>query len=109
MQNVYLASFSYLEHRTIPSEKATAAALASLVGNSSQLLEVRVGFIGVCAELPTDLWVCSSSFEIMSKQLAIVQAGIPNSSYDPLGVIDLAKGFRDNVIFDGLMLVSSHP
>lgn len=103
MRNVYLAAFSYSENPVESSENTVAAALASAVGNSTQLLEVRVGFLGVCAKLPADTWTCSSSFDTISKQLAIVQAEASTSSYDPLGVIDFAKGFRDNVVFDGLM------
>lgn len=107
MRSVYLATFSYSENRVTPPENTVAAALASAVQNSSELLEVRVGFIGVCAKLPADTWACSSSLETVSKQLAIVQAGASNHSYDPLGIFDLAKGFKENVIFNGLMLVSS--
>lgn len=105
MRNVYLAAFSYSGDRATPSGNTVAAALASAVGNSTQLLEVRVGFLGVCAKLPSDTWTCSSSFDTISKQVALVQDGTSNSSYDPLGVVDLAKGFKDNVVFDGLMSV----
>lgn len=105
MRSVYLVAFSYSENRLPPSDNSIAAALASAVGNSSQLFEVRVGFIGVCARFPSDTWVCSSSFETISNQLAIVQAGAANNSYDPLGILDIAKGFKDTVTFDGLMLV----
>lgn len=88
-----------------PTENTIAAAFASAVGNSSQLLEVRVGVLGVCAKLPSNTWACSSSFETISKQVALVQAGDSNTSYDPLGITDLAKGFKEDVTFNGLMLV----
>lgn len=103
MRGVYLAAFSYSESRVTPSENTVAAALASAVENSSQPLEVRVGFIGVCAKLPADTWACSSSFETVSKQVALVESGASNTSYDPLGIVDLAKGFKNDVIFNGLM------
>lgn len=71
--------------------------------NSSQLLEVRIGFLGVCAKLPSDTWTCSSSFETIAKQVDLIQAEASNISYDPLGIMDIAKGFKDNVLFNGLM------
>lgn len=106
MRNIYLAAFSYAENDAASTENTLAAALASAVGNSTQLLEVRVGFLGICAKLPSDTWACSSSFETISKEVVIMEDGAYNISYDPLGVIDIAKGFRDDVVFDGLMLAS---
>ncbi|KAH8755796.1 Ca2+ regulator and membrane fusion protein Fig1-domain-containing protein, partial [Diaporthe sp. PMI_573] len=106
MRGVYLAAFSYSESPVAPTENTIAAALASAVGNSSQLLEVRVGVLGVCAKLPSNTWACSSSFETISKQVALVQAGDSNTSYDPLGITDLAKGFKEDVTFNGLMFIS---
>jgi hypothetical protein len=98
---VYLLSLSYTSVN--PSEPSTdSAALASL-GNST-LLHIRVNFMGLCARLPSGDWTCSSSVSRVADAVKGVSVG-QNASYDPLDLVNIARNFKDGVIFEGLLYV----
>lgn len=66
-----------------------------------------MGFIGLCAKLASG-WTCSSHFETVANKVseAAMNTGTnATGSYDPLGLLNIGKSFRDEVVFDGLLSV----
>ena len=66
-------------------------------------LEVRVGYLGLCVRESSGLWMCARS----ATTLVNVLKSPKSDDTDPLNLIWVAKKFNDNVIFVGLMFVSS--
>lgn len=61
--------------------------------------------MAMCIKEATGIWVCSSSAETLAN---IVKSGGGGSGSagqigDPLNLIWIAKNFRDEIVFDGLM------
>lgn len=109
LRNIYLLSLSYNDH-TGSSGSNISTAIQSIVGNTTHTLEVRIGFLGTCVRLPLD-WVCSPDFKTTTNRVSEVFAGTNTSSaelYDPLGLLYISRKLEDEVIFAGLMLVSSY-
>ena len=108
--DVYLISLSYVDPtspaavHTHPSQvnQNISSTFSNLANTAS--LEVRVGYLGLCARQTAGKWQCLSSATFLA---SLVELGNPNSARDgdPLDLIWIASNFRDQVIFVGLMYV----
>jgi Ca2+ regulator and membrane fusion protein Fig1 len=56
-------------------------------------LEIRIGYFGICVNEQSK-WACRSSVSSLSG---------PNQPNDPVGAIDAASRFKDEVLFPGLL------
>ncbi|KAM0720896.1 hypothetical protein Q7P37_003181 [Cladosporium fusiforme] len=76
----------------------TATPLDGAANNPDSLLEVRVGYFGLCARRRGETqWFCSNTQSGIHSVLA-------NSSADSLGLVNIGAHFKDDVLFSGLML-----
>ncbi|KAG8158006.1 hypothetical protein KVR01_012278 [Diaporthe batatas] len=107
LRNIYLLSLSY-SNSNEARQNNVLVALESAVGNATNSLEVRVGFIGICVNLPLG-WTCSSNARTVANrasELSMSSQRNESESYDQLGLIDVGRKFRDEVMFDGLLFVA---
>lgn len=68
--------------------------LGTVAGGASRVVEVRAGYFSLCARLDPGGWRCGIKAPT-SPILADVS--------DPLGLVDMAHGFRTKTINPGLM------
>ena len=59
------------------------------------MLEVRVGYFGVCVNADGGSFLCSNNASALAEQFSVDQ--------DPLNLIWIASTFKDNIIFPYLM------
>ncbi|KAK5991967.1 hypothetical protein PT974_05362 [Cladobotryum mycophilum] len=107
---VYLISLYYSPadpFKANSTDSALAAILVNLAGNQTSL-QVRAGYMGVCASLPFGDWTCSTQASSVASVLRYVtmQASASNVSSDPLNLIGIAQKFKDEVVFDELLFIS---
>lgn len=69
------------------------AAIANIVGRS--ILEVRVGYFGLCIAPDGGEFLCSNNATLLAEQVSIDQ--------DPLNLIWIAETFKDSVVFPYLL------
>ena len=107
LRDVYLLSLSYNDYPTSSGGNGSTA-LESSMSNQTKSLELRVGFLGACIELASE-WTCSPAFSAITDRLSEIQFDANedalSESYDPLGLLNVGKSFKDKVVFDGLMSV----
>lgn len=108
LRDVYLLSLSYNDYpRSSGANDSTA--LESSISNQTESLELRVGFLGACVELASE-WTCSPAFSAITDRLSEIQFNANedalSESYDPLGLLNVGKSFKDKVVFDGLMYIA---
>lgn len=68
-------------------------AIANIVGRA--MMEVRVGYFGICINPTGGSFLCSNNASALAAQLSIDQ--------DPLNLIWVASTFKDNIVFPYLM------
>lgn len=73
-----------------------AAAIANIVGEA--LLEVRVGYFGLCVTPDGHSYLCSNNATLLAEQISIEQ--------DPLNLIYIANTFKNDVVFPYLLIVA---
>jgi len=97
MPNIFLIDFYY--HTLNPVfnsaqvNPAVTAALASIVGRA--MLEVRVGYFGICITPDGSNFLCGNNATLLANQLSIDQ--------DPMNLIWIANKFKNDVVFPYLM------
>ncbi|KAF2756301.1 hypothetical protein EJ05DRAFT_96853 [Pseudovirgaria hyperparasitica] len=100
MTAIYPLSISYRNvsgnEAFSPSAQNLSATLASFKGNA--MMEVRIGYFGMCARQQNRIWVCGVDGQGIKDQI-----GAEN---DPLDLIDTATSFKDDVLFSGLIFMS---
>ena len=69
------------------------AAIANIVGNA--MLEVRVGYFGICVNPSGGDFLCSNNATALAEQISIDQ--------DPLNLIWVAHTFKDSIVFPYLL------
>ena len=74
-------------------DPGVTAAIANIVGNA--VLEVRVGYFGICVNPSGGAFLCSNNATALAAQISVDQ--------DPLNLIWVASTFKDNIVFPYLM------
>lgn len=72
-------------------------AIANVVGQA--MLEVRVGYFGICVNPDGGSFLCSNNASSLAGQVSVDQ--------DPLNLIWVASTFKDSIVFPYLMWVST--
>ncbi|KAJ5088597.1 Ca2+ regulator and membrane fusion protein Fig1-domain-containing protein [Penicillium angulare] len=111
LRNVYLLSLQYkdtssmvLSDQSIVSTEIVHAVQNITQSGDEPTFEVRAGYTGLCAMLNGGEWVCSTS----AKGLADIirpSSSSANGTHDPLNLIYIANGFKEDIVFDGLLFV----
>lgn len=68
-------------------------AIANVVGRA--ILEVRVGYFGICVNPDGGSFLCSNNASSLAGQVSVDQ--------DPLNLIWVASTFKDSIVFPYLM------
>ena len=99
MANLYLTSTSYKSvSSTYNPEQVNpnlTQTFATIVDGA--VLEVRVGYFGLCVSHAGGIWLCSNNPAGMASQFRPAQ--------DPLNLIWAAAKFKDDIVFSGLLYV----
>ena len=95
--NIYLINFYYQKYTPTfdPSQvdPGVVSAIANIVGNA--MLEVRVGYFGICINPDGGSFLCSNNATQLAEQITI--------DHDPLNLIWVANTFKDSIVFPYLM------
>lgn len=67
-------------------------------------LEVRAGYMGLCVLLNHGDWICSTSATSLANILKLSSSST-NGTRDPLNLVYIANSFKEDIVFDGLLLV----
>lgn len=98
MTNIFILGLSYanstLQHLE-SNQRLLAETMQDLKGSSE--LEVRAGYFGMCVRQSGVVWLCSSDYDGLARQI-----GYEN---DPLNLIGAAAKFKDDVLFSGLLFM----
>lgn len=98
--NIFLISFFYESYTPIFSQAqvdpAVVTAIANIVGNA--MLEVRVGYFGICINPDGGSFLCSNNATQLAEQITI--------DHDPLNLIWIAQTFKDSIVFPYLLIVA---
>ncbi|KAB2576250.1 hypothetical protein DBV05_g5135 [Lasiodiplodia theobromae] len=77
-------------------DPGVTAAIANIVGNA--ILEVRVGYFGICVNPNGGDFLCSNNATALAEQINVDQ--------DPLNLIWVASTFKDSIVFPYLLIVA---
>jgi hypothetical protein len=109
--HVYLLSLEYKNPSTlaISDETIVSTGIAHAVQNVTEngdppTLQVRAGYMGLCIMPQDGEWICSTSAKSLANIMKISGRSI-NGTRDPLNLIYTANSFKENIVFDGLLLV----
>ena len=95
--NIFLIDFFYTsytpDYNTAQVDPGVTAAIANIVGRA--MLEVRVGYFGICVAPDGGEFLCSNNATLLAQQVSIDQ--------DPLNLIWVADTFKSSVVFPYLM------
>ncbi|GAB7352110.1 hypothetical protein MBLNU459_g2607t1 [Dothideomycetes sp. NU459] len=98
--SIFLIDFYYQSYTptydAAQVDPGVTAAIANIVGRA--LLEVRVGYFGVCIAPDGGEFLCSNNATLLAEQVSIDQ--------DPLNLIWVAETFKDSVVFPYLLIVA---
>lgn len=95
--NIFLISLYYQSYP--PSfdpaqvDPGVTTAIANIVGQA--VLEVRVGYFGICINPDGGSFLCSNNASSLASQVSVDQ--------DPLNLIWVASTFKDSIVFPYLM------
>jgi hypothetical protein len=94
---IFLISFYYQEYTPVydPTQvnPGVTAAIRNLVGDA--LLEVRVGYFGICVNPDGGSFLCSNNATLLAEQISVDE--------DPLNLIWVAETFKNSVVFPYLL------
>lgn len=74
-------------------DPGVTTAIANIVGHA--ILEVRVGYFGICINPDRGSFLCSNNASSLASQVSVDQ--------DPLNLIWVASTFKDSIVFPYLM------
>jgi hypothetical protein len=74
-------------------DPGVTSAIATIVGRA--VLEVRVGYFGICVSPNDGGWLCSNNATALAEQI--------NMDQDPFNLIWVAQTFKDAVVFPYLL------
>ncbi|MCJ1294285.1 hypothetical protein MMC32_006965 [Xylographa parallela] len=77
-------------------DPGVTTAIANIVGQA--ILEVRVGYFGICVNADGGSFLCSNNASALAEQVSVDQ--------DPLNLIWIASTFKDSIIFPYLIIVA---
>ncbi|KAK8156547.1 Ca2+ regulator and membrane fusion protein Fig1-domain-containing protein [Phyllosticta citrichinensis] len=77
-------------------DPGVTAAIANIVGHA--VLEVRVGYFGICVNPNGGDFLCSNNATALAEQVNVDQ--------DPLNLIWVAQTFKDSIVFPYLLIVA---
>lgn len=94
--NVYLVSFAYRDRVPAPDHALGNPNVTSVFANvkGQARLNARIGYYGICAKTDASIWICDKDVNVLTAQLG--------GENDPLNLISISSGFRENVVFPGL-------
>ncbi|KAJ5259309.1 Ca2+ regulator and membrane fusion protein Fig1-domain-containing protein [Penicillium angulare] len=82
-----------------------AAAVQNITQNGNEpTLEVRAGYMGLCALLDGGEWICSTSAKSLANTIKL-SSSLVNGTRDPLNLIYIANAFKEDIVFDGLLFI----
>ncbi|KAI9824364.1 MAG: hypothetical protein M1819_000869 [Sarea resinae] len=97
---IFLISLYYEPYRptysTAQVDPGVTAAIANVVGRA--VLEVRVGYFGICVNPDGGSWLCSNNATSLAGQVSVDQ--------DPLNLIWVSSTFKDSIVFPYLIIVA---
>ena len=95
--SIFLISFYYKSYTPVYSptqvDPGVTAAIANIVGEA--VLEVRVGYFGICVNPDGGSFLCSNNATLLAEQITIDQ--------DPMNLIWVAETFKNSVVFPYLL------
>lgn len=95
--NIFLIDFYYdayvADYDSTQVDTSVVASIANLVGQA--MLEVRVGYFGLCINPDGGSFLCSNNATLLAEQVSPDQ--------DPLNLIYIADTFKNDVVFPYLM------
>ncbi|KAF2716204.1 membrane fusion mating protein FIG1 [Polychaeton citri CBS 116435] len=97
---IFLISLYYKDY--VPAynpaqvDPGVTAAISNIVGQA--MLEVRVGYFGICVNPDGGSFLCSNNATALAQQVSIDQ--------DPLNLIWVAETFKNTVVFPYLLIVA---
>ena len=95
--DIFLISLYYQQYPPVydPAQvdPAVTQAISNIVGQA--MLEVRVGYFGICINPQGGAFLCSNNASALAAQVTIDQ--------DPWNLIWVAETFKDNIVFPYLM------
>ncbi|MCJ1411710.1 hypothetical protein MMC19_005802 [Ptychographa xylographoides] len=98
--NIFLISLYYLPYPPTfdPAQvdPGVTTAIANIVGQA--ILEVRVGYFGICVNADGGSFLCSNNASALAAQVSVDQ--------DPLNLIWVASTFKDSIVFPYLIIVA---
>ncbi|KAG8630391.1 hypothetical protein KVT40_002010 [Elsinoe batatas] len=98
--DIFLIDFFYEsytpEYDPTQVNPGVTAAIANIVGDA--MLEVRVGYFGLCITPDGSSFLCSNNATLLAEQISIDQ--------DPLNLIFIANTFKNDVVFPYLIIVA---
>lgn len=95
--DIFLISFYYEKYTPVfdPSQvdPGVVTAISNIVGNA--MLEVRVGYFGICINPDGGSFLCSNNATQLAEQVTI--------DHDPLNLIWVALTFKNQIVFPYLL------
>jgi hypothetical protein len=111
MSNVYLMSLSY-SNSTVPMTSMDPVQVTPNVSNtfanltsSNATLQVRVGYMAMCLQVPSGEWTCSKNAETLANVVRGFNLASGGNN-DPLNLIWIANNFKEHIVIDELMYAS---
>jgi len=111
MSNVYLMSLSY-SNSTVPMTSMDPVQVTPNVSNtfanltsSNATLQVRVGYMAMCLQVPSREWTCSKNAETLANVVRGFNLASGGNN-DPLNLIWIANNFKEHIVIDELIYTS---
>ena len=111
LSSVYLLSLEYKDTSSLALSASTIVSteIAHAVQNVTHsgdepTLQVRAGYMGLCIMLNAGEWICSTNAKSLTN-IVKLSSRATNGTRDPLNLIYIANSFKEDIVFDGLLLV----
>ncbi|KAJ0117837.1 hypothetical protein J7T55_014286 [Diaporthe amygdali] len=107
LSNVYLISLSYKGAGVTATNSslqvnhdAGNCFIDGITGSSKTIRQINIGFMALCVQLNSGIWLCGSSAQDIAQNLKDQES----VDADPFNLVWIAEKFRTNIIFYGFLI-----